>query len=108
MFSYEEVHGGDDYVPYISLDPLNDPQSFTFRIKVFKNLVLRNQILNLKSYKANMRLGLFLTLLFNVQLCQPHDVNDPTFDSKVRELGTPAMALYEPEVATKKATFGMS
>ena len=55
-----------------------------------------------------MRLGLFLTLLLNVQLCQPHDVNDPTFDSKVRELGTPAMALYEPEVATKKATFGMS
>ena len=37
MFSFEEIHGGDDYVPYISLDPLNDPQSFTFRIKV-KNL----------------------------------------------------------------------
>ena len=50
MFSYEEVHGGEDYVPYISLDPLNDPQSFTFRIKVFKNLqVLRNQILKLQS-----------------------------------------------------------
>jgi len=59
MFSFEEIHGGDDYVPYVSLDPLNDPQSFTFRIKV-------------------------------------------------RELGTPAMALFEPEVATKKATFGMS
>ena len=55
-----------------------------------------------------MRLvGLFLTV-FNVKLCQPHDIYDPTFDSKVRELGTPAMALYEPEVATKKATFGMS
>jgi hypothetical protein len=26
----------------------------------------------------------------------------------VRELGTPAMALLEPSVATKKATFGMS
>jgi hypothetical protein len=25
---------GDDYVPYVSLDPLKDPKSFTFRIKV--------------------------------------------------------------------------
>ena len=24
----------DPYVPYVSLDPLNDPKSFTFRIKV--------------------------------------------------------------------------
>ena len=32
------LHGdhsaGDQYVPYVSLDPLNDPKSFTFRIKV--------------------------------------------------------------------------
>jgi len=28
--------------------------------------------------------------------------------SQVRDLGTPAMALFEPGVATKKATFGMS
>ena len=34
MFSYEEIHGGENYVPYTSLDPLNDPKSFTFRIKV--------------------------------------------------------------------------
>ena len=28
-------HTGDEpYVPYVSLDPLNDPKSFTFRIKV--------------------------------------------------------------------------
>jgi len=27
---------------------------------------------------------------------------------QVRELGTPAMALFEPAVKTKKATFGMS
>jgi hypothetical protein len=26
---------GQDYEPYISLDPLNDPKSFTFRIKVY-------------------------------------------------------------------------
>ena len=25
------------YVPYVSLDPLNDPKSFTFRIKVCNN-----------------------------------------------------------------------
>ena len=24
----------EEYVPYISLDPLNDPKSFTFRLKV--------------------------------------------------------------------------
>ena len=24
----------EGYVPYVSLDPLNDPKSFTFRIKV--------------------------------------------------------------------------
>ena len=40
MFSYEEIHGGENYVPYTSLDPLNDPKSFTFRIKVLKNCVL--------------------------------------------------------------------
>ena len=35
------LHGdhsaGDQYVPYVSLDPLNDPKSFTFRIKVLNN-----------------------------------------------------------------------
>ena len=25
-----------EYVPYVSLDPLNDPKSFTFRQKVIK------------------------------------------------------------------------
>ena len=44
MFSYEEIHGGENYVPYTSLDPLNDPKSFTFRIKVLKIVCcLRNQ-----------------------------------------------------------------
>ena len=33
---YEElgIEVGEDYVPYVSLDPLNDPKSFTYRIKV--------------------------------------------------------------------------
>ena len=33
---YEElgIDVGEDYVPYVSLDPLNDPKSFTYRIKV--------------------------------------------------------------------------
>ena len=34
MFSEIELNGGEGYVPYASLDPLNDPKSFTFRIKV--------------------------------------------------------------------------
>ena len=51
------------------------------------------------------QIGLLLTL---INICQSHDINDISFDSKVRELGTPAMALLEPSVATKKATFGMS
>ena len=24
----------EDYVPYVSMDPLHDPKSFTFRLKV--------------------------------------------------------------------------
>jgi len=59
MFSDLEINGGEGYVPYVSQDPLNDPKSFTFRIKV-------------------------------------------------RELGTPTMPLPNPDMATKKATFGMS
>ena len=51
------------------------------------------------------QIGLLLTL---INICQSHEMNDIFFDSKVRELGTPAMALLEPSVATKKATFGMS
>ena len=35
MFSDLEINGGEDYVPYVSQDPLNDPKSFIFRIKVF-------------------------------------------------------------------------
>ena len=35
MFSDLEINGGEDYVPYVSQDPLNDPKSFTFRIKVY-------------------------------------------------------------------------
>ena len=34
MFSDLEITGGEGYVPYVSQDPLNDPKSFTFRIKV--------------------------------------------------------------------------
>ena len=29
-----DLEESEDYVPYVSLDPLNDPKSFTFRIKV--------------------------------------------------------------------------
>ena len=35
MFSDLEINGGEDYVPYVSQDPLSDPKSFTFRIKVY-------------------------------------------------------------------------
>ena len=34
MFSDVEINGGEGYVPYVSQDPLNDPKSFIFRIKV--------------------------------------------------------------------------
>ena len=54
------------------------------------------------------QIGLLLTLINISQSRQSHEINDISFDSKVRELGTPAMALLEPSVATKKATFGMS
>ena len=30
------------------------------------------------------------------------------FHTQVKELGKPAMSLFEPDVTTKKATFGMS
>ncbi len=39
MFSDLELNGGGNYVPYVSLDPQNDPKSFTFRIKVGIRLV---------------------------------------------------------------------
>ena len=45
--------------PYVSLDPLRDPNSFTFKIKV-------------------------------------------------RELGNPLLPLYDPNVRTEEATFGMA
>ena len=35
MFSDLEINGGEGYVPYVSQDPLNDPKSFIFRIKVY-------------------------------------------------------------------------
>ena len=35
MFSDLEINGGEGYVPYVSQDPLSDPKSFTFRIKVY-------------------------------------------------------------------------
>jgi len=56
---------------------------------------------------AYFRLSLFLFLV-NSNVSKLLEISDKSFDFKVRELGTPAMALFEPEVATKKATFGMS
>ena len=47
------------YQPYVSLDPLRDPNSFTFK-------------------------------------------------SRVRDLGHPSLPLYQPNVTTKEATFGMA
>ena len=40
MFSDLEINGGEDYVPYVSQDPLNDPKSFIFRIKVYLHCFL--------------------------------------------------------------------
>ena len=119
MFSYEEIHGGDNYVPYTSLDPLNDPKSFTFRIKVhFDWKMCVAYVINfhgfwdfIKSFvhsKISLKMRLIGLLLTLTNISQSHDINDINFDSKVRELGTPAMALFEPAMATKKATFGMS
>ena len=56
---------------------------------------------------AKLKLG-FIVFLTNAKLHKLHETDDFSYPFKVRELGTPAMALFEPEVATKKATFGMS
>ena len=86
---YEElgIEVGEDYVPYVSLDPLNDPKSFTYRIKVIPRVTpLHNPII----------------------LSTTSRLTSVTSSFQVRDLGTPSMTLPEPTVATKKATFGMS
>ena len=48
MFSDLEINGGEDYVPYVSQDPLSDPKSFTFRIKVYTVVIRFKQYFRLR------------------------------------------------------------
>ena len=73
MFSYEEIHGGENYVPYTSLDPLNDPKSFTFRIKVLLKKLCVAYVINFH--------GFWDFIKFCTQQNKPQDeTNRPTFD----------------------------
>jgi hypothetical protein len=86
--------GGHDYVPYVSLDPLKDPKSFTFRIKVKSaDLIFEFKSLKVRGTKLHMNVFYVTFLISSMQ---------------VRDLGIPKMDLLKLTVASKKATFAMS